>query len=115
MQVLVVDDVEENCDLLSLKIKKMGHSVDCCYDGKTALNSVREREYDIMFLDISLPEMTGTEVLEHMSEEGLHDKTKVVMITATDDSKVVIQCMRKGAKGYITKPFSINEVQRALT
>ena len=85
--------------------------VDCAYDGEEALNMVKEKEYDIVLLDVMLPKLSGFEVCQSIRE---FSSVPVVMLTAKGDDMDKILGLEYGADDYIMKPFNILEVKARL-
>lgn len=112
--VLVVDDSEENCDLLNLKLSRNGHTVKLAYNGQEAIDILNTEKYDLILLDIKMPVMDGVEVLKYMSDDENLSKIPVIMLTAAGEPKTVLKCLRLGAMGYVTKPFDMDEVLNTI-
>ena len=85
--------------------------VDCAYDGEEALRMAREKEYDIILLDVMLPKLDGFEVCQQLRETS---SVPVVMLTAKGDDMDKILGLEYGADDYITKPFNILEVKARI-
>ncbi len=85
--------------------------VDCAYDGEEALNYAKEKEYDIVLLDIMLPKLNGFEVCQQIRE---FSSMPIVMLTAKGDDMDKILGLEYGADDYITKPFNILEVKARI-
>lgn len=85
--------------------------VDCAYDGEEALQKAREKEYDIILLDVMLPKLTGFEVCQQIRD---FSNVPVVMLTAKGEDMDKILGLEYGADDYITKPFNILEVKARL-
>ena len=107
-RVLVVDDEEGITSLLSETLRLAGFSAVVARTGVEALECLRRDEIDFVLLDVNLPLMDGFECLEKMRER--HPSLPIIMISARQDKKDVIDGLRLGADDYITKPFSIEEV-----
>jgi len=104
-RILIVDDNEMNRDMLSRRLERQGFSVSAAPDGREALRLVREREFDLVLLDIMMPEMNGFQVLANLkSDEGLRH-IPVIMISALDEMRSVVRCIEIGAEDYLAKPF----------
>ena len=110
-KVLVVDDEKLIVKGLRFSLEQDGMEVDCAYDGEEALNMVREKDYDIVLLDVMLPRLTGFEVCQAIRE---FSSVPVVMLTAKGDDMDKILGLEYGADDYITKPFNILEVKARL-
>jgi DNA-binding response OmpR family regulator len=103
----VVDDDEELVDFLEDYLEKDGYDVRGTYNGKDALRLFREREFDLVVLDLMLPEMDGYRVCERMRREA---ETPIIMLTAKTSDEEKIKGLDLGADDYVTKPFSPGEL-----
>jgi phosphoserine phosphatase RsbU/P len=105
--LLVVDDNEDNRYTLTQRLKRLGYeNVATAVDGRDALTRLREGPYDLVLLDVMMPEMNGYEVLQHLKgDERLRD-LPVIMISALDQVDSVIRCIELGAEDYLPKPFN---------
>ena len=102
--ILVVDDDESNRDVLYRRLTRQGHTVKSVSSGADALRLMSEREFDVVLLDIMMPDKDGHEVLRHIKEtEGLR-RTAVIMISAVNEVDSVVRCIQAGADDYLTKP-----------
>lgn len=103
--VLVVDDNGANCDLLCRYIIRQGHQVTPVSSGSHALTQIKTGVYDLVLLDILMPEMNGYEVLEWIRQsEWRH--LSVIMISSLDELDSVVKCIEMGAEDYLAKPFN---------
>jgi len=103
--ILVVDDYKTNRLKLSMGLKKQGHTVALAENGRQALDMLRAESFDVVLLDIIMPEMDGHQVLEHMkSDKNLRD-IPVIVISALDEMESVVKCIEMGAEDYLPKPF----------
>jgi serine phosphatase RsbU (regulator of sigma subunit) len=105
-RILVVDDNEMNRDMLSRRLEKQGHTVDIAVDGREALEKMRAVAYDLVLLDIMMPEMDGYEVLETIKADPALQHVPVVMISAVGEIESVVKCLELGAEDYLPKPFN---------
>ena len=105
-RVLVVDDVEMNRDLLSRRLKQLGHSVEMAENGRQALAKIAAEEFDLVLLDIMMPEVDGYKVLEALRADGTLDHLPVIMISAVTEVDSVVRCIEMGATDYLPKPFN---------
>jgi class 3 adenylate cyclase len=105
-RVLVVDDNEVNRDLLSRRLIRQGHTVVVAANGRQALEEVRSQSFDLILLDIMMPEMNGYELLEVLKSDATLRHIPVVMISALDDIESVVRCIELGAEDYLFKPFN---------
>ena len=103
--VLVVDDNEMNRDLLARRLLREGHCVRVASGGREALALLRSESYDLVLLDIMMPEMNGYEVLQQLKADAQWREIPVVMISALDELDSVVRCLEAGAEDYLPKPF----------
>ncbi len=105
--LLVVDDNEDNRYTLIQRLKRLGYTrVETAVNGREALARLRESPFDLVLLDVMMPEMNGYETLEHLkADERLRD-LPVIMISAVDQVESVIRCIELGAEDYLPKPFN---------
>jgi adenylate cyclase len=105
-RVLVVDDHEDIRELLAFQIKMEGHTVAVAENGCQALDLMREQQFDLVLLDISMPRMNGYEVLEYLRNDPTLRHIPVVVISALDDLESIVRCIKLGAEDYLYKPFN---------
>ncbi len=104
--ILVVDDHENNRDMLSRRCQRQGMTVETAEDGRQALTLVRERAFDLILLDIMMPELDGYSVLQQLKADPATRHIPIIMISALDDFDSVIRCIEAGAEDYLPKPFN---------
>ena len=105
-RVLVVDDNEMNRDMLSRRLLRLNYEVIMAEDGEQALAMVREQNFDLVLLDIMMPNISGYEVLERIKADDATRHIPVIMISAVDDLDSVVRCIELGAEDYLFKPFN---------
>lgn len=105
--ILVVDDVAENRDLLMRRLKRMGYSlIDEATNGHEALAAIDRRPYDLVLLDIMMPELDGFGVLERLKADGRINDLPVVVVSALNEIDPVVRCIELGADDFLFKPFN---------
>ena len=104
-RVLVVDDTELNRDLLARRVTRLGHEVRTAENGRIALELVRAEPFDVVLLDVMMPEVGGEEVLRTMKGDATLLHIPIIMISALEDAEVVARCIAMGADDYLPKPF----------
>jgi len=105
--LLVVDDNEDNRYTLVQRLRRLGYTdVATAVDGRHALQCLRERNFDLVLLDVMMPELNGYEVLEHLRADERLRHLPVIMISAVDQIESVVRCIELGADDYLPKPFN---------
>lgn len=110
-KVLVVDDEKLIVKGIRFSLEQEGMEVDAAYDGEEALEMARNKEYDIILLDVMLPKIGGFEVCQQIRE---FSKVPIMMLTAKGEDIDKIMGLEYGADDYITKPFNILEVKARM-
>ncbi len=106
-KVLIIDDDKELCALIKQSILQESIEADCCYSGRSGLLHLKEKEYQLVILDVMMPGFDGFETLEQIRKEsGL----PVLMFTSKNDSASKVRGLRAGADDYLTKPFDMDEL-----
>ncbi len=103
--ILVVDDNEDNRAILQRRLERQGYAVECAENGQRALAQIRQRSFDLVLLDIMMPEVDGYEVLAQMKSAPATRDIPVIMISALDDLGSIVRCIERGAEDYLPKPF----------
>ncbi|MBW3543940.1 MAG: response regulator [Planctomycetes bacterium] len=105
-RILVVEDNATNRDILRRRLELQGHEIAEACDGLQALAMLNAQGFDLVLLDIMMPQLNGVDVLTRMkASEALRD-IPVIMISALDEIDVVIRCIKLGAEDYLAKPFN---------
>ncbi len=105
-RILVVDDNAANRDLLTRRLSREGHLVEAVEDGRSALHQVASDHFDLVLLDLMMPEMNGFEVLCRMKADPALRDVPVIMISALDEIDSIVRCIEAGAEDYLPKPFN---------
>ncbi|CAG9338922.1 Alkaline phosphatase synthesis transcriptional regulatory protein PhoP [Clostridium perfringens NCTC 8239] len=109
-KVLIVDDEEHIRELIKFNLKKEGYDIEVAINGVEALNIIREIKFDLILLDLMLPEIDGLEVCKEIRRNEETSDIPVMMITAKGEEFDKVLGLELGADDYITKPFSIREL-----
>jgi signal transduction histidine kinase/DNA-binding response OmpR family regulator len=106
-KLLVVDDIDDNRFALTRRLARQGYlNVSTASDGRQALDMLNAEPFDLVLLDIMMPQMNGYEVLERMKADERLRHIPVIMISAVDEIDSVIRCIELGAEDYLPKPFN---------
>ena len=103
--ILIVDDHPTNRDLLSRQVKAQGYQAVAAVDGRQAIKMIQTGRYDLVLLDIIMPDINGYEVLKWI-RSGSWRHIPTIMISALDEIDSVIKCIEMGAADYLAKPFN---------
>ncbi len=109
-RILVVDDNPVNRKLLASIVQKAGYQVVTATGGKEALALARQQSFDLILLDIIMPEMDGFTVCKALQKDQQTSNVPIIMVSSLDVSETKIQCFELGAVDYITKPFHKGEI-----
>lgn len=108
MRILIVEDEFNLADVISSRLKKEKYAVDIFCDGEEGLESALTNIYDLIILDVMLPNVNGFEILRKIREKNI--KSKVIMLTAKTQLEDKLTGLNQGANDYVTKPFHIDEL-----
>ncbi len=106
IRILVVEDERPISQLIRLSLTKAGYNVVCAYDGNEAADILENEVFDLLLLDVMLPEISGFELMEYVKPTG----TPVIFITAKNSLQDRVKGLKMGAEDYIVKPFEIMEL-----
>lgn len=107
IRILVVDDEKPIANYIKLTLKQAGYWVDCAFDGMTALEKAEQINYDLILLDVMLPEIDGFSLMEYLAPK----EVPVIFLTAKGGVQDRVKGLRLGAEDYIVKPFDVMELQ----
>lgn len=122
MNLLLVDDIQENTSVLKLLVEEWFEdnnileylNIDTAFDGEIALDMIAEKKYDIVFMDIMMPNMDGISALKAIRLLSLECQPIVIMVTALMDKKTKNNSKEAGANAYVTKPVKYNMITGVL-
>lgn len=106
-RILIVEDEEKIARFVTLELEHEGYQVEHAADGRTAVDLALKRDYDLILLDVLLPQLNGMEVLRRVRK---HKDVPVIMVTARDAVMDKVAGLDAGADDYLTKPFAIEEL-----
>ena len=105
-RLLVADDNKVNRLLLTRSLELQGHRVACAENGRIALGMLRAEPFDLLLLDMEMPEMTGFEVLEHLAADAALRDMPVLVTSSLEGMAHVVRCIELGAADYLPKPVN---------
>jgi two-component system alkaline phosphatase synthesis response regulator PhoP len=106
--ILLVEDEENLQEALKLNLELEGYEVSCVGDGSAALKKIKEEYFDLILLDVMLPEIDGFDVSETIRLQNID--TPILMLSARSTSADRVTGLKKGADDYLTKPFNLEEL-----
>ncbi len=109
-KILIVDDEPDIVDVISYNLKKDGFRVTTASDGEEALNKIRKDKFDLVILDLMLPNIQGGELCHLMKNDPKTAGTPIIMVSAKGEEVDRVIGLESGADDYITKPFSVKEL-----
>ena len=116
MRILIVEDEKALCDAIARGLRHLDYSVDCCYNGQSALDVLSFERFDLVILDLNLPDADGMTVLKTL--RATDDETKVLILSARGEVADKVAGLDAGSNDYLTKPFHLDELAariRSLT
>jgi len=108
--ILIVDDVPKNIQVLGSILRPLGYKVEFATHGKQAIQWVHQNVFDLVLLDIMMPEISGFEVCEEIRKIEAYNDIPIIFLTAKTDGDSVVRGFELGAQDYVTKPFEANEL-----
>ncbi|HNW99950.1 MAG TPA: response regulator [Candidatus Cloacimonadota bacterium] len=111
-KILIVDDEKNILTLLKKTLDHMDYDVSTAEDGNKALTHLQKEDYDILFLDLNLPDITGMEILQRLSRQ--QQKPDIVIITAFGNIDNAVEAMKLGAVDFIQKPFTPDQIRSTV-
>ena len=106
-RILIIDDDKELCALIKRSVLSENIEADFCNTGKDGLQKLKDKEYQLVILDVMMPGMDGFETLEEIRKES---NLPILMFTSKNDNISKVRGLRAGADDYLTKPFDMDEL-----
>lgn len=104
MRILVIEDEHRIAQAIKEGLEQESYAVDICFDGEDGYNTAANDDYDLILLDVMLPQIDGFEVCRRLRAEGNH--VPILMLTAKDQNRDIVRGLDTGADDYLAKPFS---------
>jgi len=109
MKILGIDDNQDLLDLCNVALSAAGHEYTAIDNGKEGLQAIKDKKFDLVLLDLSMPDFSGEDVIDALVKEGIMDKQKIIIFTAaTATRKEFAPLLEKGAHSIMTKPLDID-------
>jgi len=115
MKILGIDDNEDLLSLCEITLSSEGHEYTGINNGREGLQAIRDKKFDLLLLDLSMPEFSGMDVIDALVKEGIMNKQKVAILTATSPTKEEIDLfLEKGAHSVLQKPMDPDALSKFI-
>lgn len=114
-KILVVDDEEYIQELVRINLEKSGYEVSVAYNGLEALEQLKKNNFDLMLLDLMMPEMDGFTLLQKIKEDENFKKIPVIILSAKSEEDDLMKGYDLGAESYLIKPFDPDTLMAMVT
>lgn len=108
MVILLIEDEKKQAEFIQRALEQDYYKVDVIYDGQEAMDRIEVRDYDLIIVDLQLPQVSGVEIVKRIRELKL--KIPILVLTANDDTSMKVLNLDNGADDYLTKPFALDEL-----
>jgi len=116
LNILVIDDNEDITELLNMVLTAMDHKISFTNDGKEGLRLIRENKYDVILLDIAMPNFSGVDIINSLEKDNKIKDSNIILFTASSikDSSIE-ELLHKGVRGIIRKPIEVEELVNQIS
>jgi two-component system, OmpR family, response regulator len=115
MKILLIDDNESITEMLSKYLTTKGHQCAVSNDGRNGLTLILEKKFDVVLLDLAMPEFTGEDVVDHLQKNGKINDQKIILFTASSiQDEEIDDLIRKGVHSCIKKPVKLDALLNAM-
>ena len=115
MKILGIDDNEDLLSLCEITLSSEGHEYTGINNGREGLQAIRDKKFDLLLLDLSMPDFSGMDVIDALVKEGIMNKQKVAILTATTPTKEEIDLfLEKGAHSVLKKPMDPDDLAKFI-
>ncbi len=110
MKILGIDDNQDLLELCEVALSSEGYEYTAIDNGKEGLQAIKDKKFDLVLLDLSMPEFSGEDVIDALVKDGIMNKQKIVIFTAANPTKKEIdQFLEKGAHSVLKKPLDVDQ------
>ena len=113
-KVLIVDEESLVNRFLEARLQREGFSVVFATDGQQALVLIQDQKYDIILVDLMIPNVAGRELIMEIQRNPLNSQTPIIVLTSLSSDELIVDVLASGVKDYIMKPFSVNVIVAKL-
>ncbi|MDH3611307.1 MAG: response regulator [Nitrosopumilus sp.] len=116
MKILCVEDDVDIATLMDNILSANGHQVTTCHNGVDALSHIRKKKFNLILLDLEMPDFSGKEVINSLAKEDLLEENNIVILTASDlNEQEILKFKQKGIKEFFQKPLSFEKILDVVT
>ena len=113
-KVLIVDEESLVNRFLEARLQREGFSVVFATDGQQALILIKDQKYDLILVDLMIPNVAGRELIMEIQRNPLNSQTPIMVLTSLSSDELIVDVLASGVKDYIMKPFSVNVIVAKL-
>ncbi len=113
-RILFVDDDLDALEAYQKAVSLANHHADVASNASTALELIRDQVFDLIFIDINLPDVSGLELIHQLAEDRLIDKSPIMVLSALPEEKLISQVLDAGAKRFLAKPVSLSDLLEVI-
>lgn len=110
LRLLLIDDNEEITEVVSFYCESKNIECDVINEGKKGLDSIQDEKYDLILLDLAMPEFSGLDLINSLKEEGSIESKNIVIFTASSNRRLLDEIKDSGIKEILKKPCSLNDL-----
>ena len=115
MKILGIDDNEDLIEVCEAFLNSVGHEYTGINNGREGLQAIKDKKFDAVLLDLSMPEFSGADLIDALVKDGIMNKQKVVIFTATSPTKEEIEVfLEKGAHSVLKKPIDPDDLAKFI-
>jgi len=115
MKILGIDDNEDLLNLCEIALSSEGHEYTGINNGREGLQAIKDKKFDVVLLDLAMPEFSGSDLIDALVKEGIMNKQKVVIFTATSPTKKEVELfLEKGAHSILKKPVDPDDLAKFI-
>jgi len=111
LKILLIDDNEQITKMLNTFLRLEGHDCVTVNEGRVGLSLIEEQKFDVILLDLAIPEFTGYDIIDSLEEKGKIKENKIILFTASNVSNEELDSFtRRGIKSYVLKPAKLDDL-----
>ena len=111
MKILCVEDEVDLATLMDNVLSSDGHLITTCHDGEEAISLITKEDFNLIFLDLEIPKLSGKQVIDSLKNDGLSEINNIVILSANDlEESEIREFYQKGVNNYLQKPVSMDEI-----